>query len=166
MKIPRKNPNKAIDDTLKQKAAKFIFIGICDRIFIEQGKANPVMVKGAHAMLTNKKANKLFIVPFSELTEIDSSIQDKKAEEIYQMWHQFDPDDKDFAIQWPQEKARPVGVGHSIYYVSDKALREYDGKGKMNMYHHDFDPGKRPASVKGNILIISNLDINERGILN
>lgn len=167
--VERENPEGVVSaKTLKKKrTARFIFIGVCAKMLIDQGKANPTELRGTHAVLTNKTADKIFIVPFSELQEIYSHVKDKKAEEIYKMWHNFAPDQKDFVLRWPKdEPVKPVGTAHSIYYVSDKVLQEWDRKGKMNMYHHEFDPGKRPCTVKGKILIVSNLEINERGILN
>ena len=45
-------------------------------------------------------------------------------------------------------------------------MRSGDGKGKDNYYKHDFDKGKRPVSVLGDMLIVENIKWNERGILN
>jgi hypothetical protein len=50
--------------------------------------------------------------------------------------------------------------------MSDKVMRQADSKGDQNLYHHSFDAGKRPCLKKGNILIITDLEINENGILN
>lgn len=147
--------------------ARFIHIGICKKISIDQGKTQPVILKGPHAMLTNKAMNKLFIVPFTEMKEIDDEVADMKAEKVFAQWHNYAADDNNYTVNWPDEKqAKNVGTADQIWYASDKVLREYDGKGKVNIYHHQFDRGKRPCLKKGNNLIVTNLKINERGILN
>jgi hypothetical protein len=148
-------------------SAKFVYIGVCNKISIDQGKPEVVELQGNHAMLTNKGLDKLYIVPFDDIDEMPNGIQDEKAEDIFEMWHNYDADDKDMTLRWPERsKAKPVGSAVDIYYISDKIMQRNDRKGKMNMYHHEFDRGKRPAFVKGNILIVSNLKIDERGILN
>ena len=118
------------------------------------------------AMFTNKKKDKLFLTPFSELKELDFDVKDKAAEEVFEMWHNYPADKKDYEIRWPNIPAGPIGYAHSILYASDKVMREWDAKGKLNLYEHDFDSGLRPAFRKGRIIIIANLKINERGILN
>ena len=149
------------------QTAKFIFLGVLDKLFIDQGKKSHVELQGPHSMLTNKSKNKIFIVPFSLIRSFDGAINDKKAEEVFEEWNNYEADQKDMTVTWPDdEKALPVGTAKSIFYISDKVIRDSDKKGKINIYHHDFDEGKRPAVKKGNILIVSNLEINERGILN
>lgn len=149
------------------KTAKFIFLGVVDKILIDQGGPSLVELQGPHAMLTNKGQSKLYVVPFAFISEFKGCVKDKKAEQIFKEWSNYAADSKDLQVQWPdEEKSLPVGTAHSIYYLSDKVLQAGDKKGKMNVYHHDFDAGKRPATKKGNILIIGNLEINERGILN
>ncbi len=148
------------------KAAKFVFLGVVDRILIDQGKKLLVELQGARAMLTNKAKTKIFIIPFELISQLTGLVKDKKAEEIFAEWNNYAVDGNDMQVRWPDEaKTLPVGTAHSIYYISDKVLREGDGKGKMNVYHHEFDAGKRPASKKGNILIVGNVEIDERGIL-
>lgn len=149
------------------KSAKFVFLGVVDKLLIDQGRKKLVELQGPHGMLTNKSKSKIFIVPFALISQFNGNVKDKKAEEIFKEWNNYDVDGKDMQISWPdQQEALPVGTAHSIFYISDKVLREGDKKGKMNVYHHEFDPGKRPASKKGNILVVGNLEIDERGILN
>ncbi|WP_409029443.1 helicase-related protein [Gracilimonas sediminicola] len=156
----RQNPNKS---------AKFVFLGLVQKMHIDQGSSegNLVQLEGPHALLTNKSKDKIFVVPFSQMKDLNEKVHDKQADEIFEEWHNYDADDKNYTIQWPvEQKNMPVGWAHDIYYVSDKILRDYDRKGKMNVYHHEFDEMRRPAFLKGKILIVSNLDIDERGILN
>jgi hypothetical protein len=58
------------------------------------------------------------------------------------------------------------GVAEKIWYQSDKIMQSGDRKGKVNHYVHDFDKGKRKVSKWDDIIIIHNLKIDERGILN
>lgn len=149
----------------RPSSARFIFLGIMDSMKIDQaGKL--VELQGPHALFTNKKKDKIYVAPFDLIKEFPSTIRDKKAEEIFKEWNNYSPDHKDLLITWPSEKDLPVGSAHDIHYISDKVLQEGDRKGKMNVYHHEFDPGKRPAAKKGNVLIVGNLEIDERGILN
>jgi hypothetical protein len=149
------------------QTARFVYLGICKRLYIDQGKSEPILLKGPHGLLTNKDKDKLFIAPFSEMKGVDKEVSDMSAEEVFEEWHNYAPDDNNFKINWPDKvEPKPVGTAHSIDYASDKILREWDQKGKLNIYRHEFDAGKRPAVVKGKILIISNVAINGHGILN
>jgi ppGpp synthetase/RelA/SpoT-type nucleotidyltranferase len=145
--------------------ADYVYIGVVDKMIVDQVD-NLVTLKGNHAMLTNKQRDKLFVVPFNELKEFNEPVEDKKAEEVFEMWHNYEADDKDFTMDWPDEQPQPVGFAHSILYLSDKIMRDGDAKGDENMYHHDFDPRQRTAFKQGNVLIVEDLEINERGILN
>jgi len=53
-----------------------------------------------------------------------------------------------------------------MFYLSDKIMRDGDHKGDNNLYRHEFDTGQRPVSVMGDIVVIENIEWNERGILN
>lgn len=145
--------------------ADYVYIGVVDKMIIDQID-NLVTLKGNHAMLTNKDRDKLFVVPFGMIKEMNEPVEDKEAQEVFEMWHNYEADDKDFAMDWPDEQPQPVGFANNILYVSDKIIRDGDAKGDMNMYHHDFDPKQRTAYKQGNVLIIENLEIDERGILN
>jgi hypothetical protein len=147
--------------------ARFIYIGVCKQLTIDQGTPQPVTLQGPHAMLTNKAMKKLFIVPFKMMDNIDDEVADMTADEVFAKWHHYAPDNKNYKFNWPErQKSHPVGTAKEIYYMSDKVMRQADSKGDQNLYHHSFDAGKRPCLKKGNILIITDLEINENGILN
>jgi hypothetical protein len=147
--------------------ARFIYIGVCKQLTIDQGTPQPVTLQGPHAMLTNKAMKKLFIVPFKMMDNIDDEVADMTADEVFAKWHNYAPDNKNYKFNWPErQKSHPVGTAKEIYYMSDKVMRQADSKGDQNLYHHSFDAGKRPCLKKGNMLIITNLEITENGILN
>ncbi len=147
--------------------ARFIWIGLCEKISIDQGKPRPVLLQGPLGMLTNKSMNKLFIVPLAMMDTFNGKVEDLSADQVYSRWHHFAPDSNNYSFNWPSYKeSYPVGSGVEIFYISDKVMRQADSKGDMNTYHHTFDPGKRPCVKKGNILIVNNLEINKNGILN
>lgn len=155
--LVRPNPGKKIT---------LVMLGVAEEIEINQGNGNIVSLHGPHAMVTNTKKDTLFVVPFNKLKKLPKGFTSTEANKVYEMWHNFKPDNNDFEMSWPAEEPKPVGWAHSILYASDKVLREWDAKGKLNLYEHDFDPAKRPAFKKGGILLITNLEIDERGILN
>lgn len=150
----------------KPQKADFVLIGLSERVLIDQGGPDPVTLQGPHALLTGKSKDKLYIVPFSELSELPDEIRDKKADDVFSQWHNYAPNSKNFEFSWPAGKPRPVGTAVKIIYASDKILQQWDRKGQLNLYEHSFDPGKRLAKVRGNILEISRIKLNERGILN
>jgi hypothetical protein len=146
--------------------AEFIYLGISEKLDIDQN-GNEAILKGPQAMLTNKAMNKLFLTNLSNLNGFDESINDKKADEAFEVWNSYEPNDKNYSLQWPDNaKTIPVGTADEIIYLSDKIMQPGDHEGKKHTYRHEFDAGKRPAYKKGNILIIGNLKINQRGILN
>ena len=155
-----------IDEPRQNPKARFVMLGISKKLVIEDESYGYKEIALPMAMFTNKKKDKLFLTPFSELKELDFDVKDKAAEEVFEMWHNYPADKKDYEIRWPNIPAGPIGYAHSILYASDKVMREWDAKGKLNLYEHDFDSGLRPAFRKGRIIIIANLKINERGILN
>lgn len=147
--------------------ARFIYLGVCKEISIDQGGQGKVVLKGPLAMLTNKAMDTLYIVPFWKLKDVDFQVNDKKAEQVFAEWHQYAADEQNYKIQWPAEaEPKPVGTAVEIYYYSDKIMRSGDQKDEKHLYHHKFDAGKRPCVTKGEVLIVKNIKINERGLLN
>jgi N12 class adenine-specific DNA methylase/ppGpp synthetase/RelA/SpoT-type nucleotidyltranferase len=155
-KVQRDNPK-----------ADLIYLGISKKLLIDQGRIDKVALQGPLAMLTNSGLNKLFLTPLSALDGFSKEIDDYKADEAFRIWNSYPPDETNYSLDWPDEaKAIPVGTAEQIIYLSDKIMQAGDHKGTEHTYRHEFDPGKRPAVKKGNMLIIANLKINGRGILN
>jgi hypothetical protein len=146
--------------------ADLIYLGISKKLVIDQPDG-PVTLQGPQAMMTNKAMNKLFLANLSDLNGFDENINDKKADEAFEEWNSYKTDGTNFSLDWPDNaKSVPVGNADEIIYLSDKIMQPQDSKGTEHTYRHDFDSGKRPAVKKGNVLIINNLKINQRGILN
>ncbi|MDZ7692038.1 MAG: hypothetical protein U5K69_13060 [Balneolaceae bacterium] len=87
--------------------------------------------------------------------------------EMYEEFHHFPPDDYDYEL-FPPTGAELVSIGHAerIMYASDKVIYPGDEKGENHQYYHYFDDGKRPIFQYGDVYIITNLNIDGRGILN
>jgi hypothetical protein len=146
--------------------ADLIYLGIIKELTLDQ-KSNKVTLEGPQAMLTNKTMTKLFITPLADLNGFEESINDKKADQAFEIWNNYEPDSDNYSLNWPDKaNALPVGTADQVIYISDKIMQAGDHKGERHTYRHEFDAGKRPAVKKGNILIIANLSINRRGILN
>ena len=85
---------------------------------------------------------------------------------MYEEFNHYGADNHDYLIDLPEGRAMKIGYARRIYYSSDKILQPGDRKGKVHHYFHDFDKNKRPVYRLGDVLIIDNLKINGRGILN
>lgn len=155
----RKNPSHLGSDPL-------IYIGKAEKLEIDNPGGKRVM-KGSFPMFVSKKKDRLYIVPKENVHPVKQKVKDSGADHVFDEWHHFGPDETDYAIDWPTEKrAVPVGTAGKIWYASDKMMSPGDQKGKTHHYVHDFDKHKRPASVLGHILVISNVKVDGRGILN
>ncbi|MGK7371304.1 MAG: hypothetical protein ACNS64_13925, partial [Candidatus Halalkalibacterium sp. M3_1C_030] len=82
-------------------------------------------------------------------------------------FHHFPADGYDYEL-FPPGEAELVSIGHAerIMYGSDKVIYSGDKKGENHQYYHYFDDGKRPIFQYGDVYIITNLNIDGRGILN
>ncbi len=113
-------------------------------------------------MLTDTDRNKLLLVPRERVVRENPS-----ASDVYEMWHGFPPGGRRVRLEAPADKQMiPVGFAENIRYTSDKIIEAGDGRGHSHNYTHDFDAGKRVAYSWGDVIVIDNLKINERGILN
>jgi hypothetical protein len=141
-----------------------VYIGETEKITIDDGGETKGL-KGEFPTFVSE--DKLYIVPEYRVQEVANMVDSEAAIAGYEEWHNYEADETDFEIDWPaDEAAHPVGTALKIWYASDKVIQPGDEKGKINHYVHEFDAGKRPAVVKGDILVIGNIDWNERGILN
>lgn len=69
----------------------------------------------------------------------------KRAEGIYRLWTEKDPDDssiwsertQEFSVDWDKLRLSRVGGGGDILYTSDK----WEKPGVLERYHHPFDSG-------------------------
>ena len=161
----RENPVRSFSDPL-------VYLGKVLKVVIDSPDGQRVMKwnrkEGKFAMFASLKKNRLYILPKAYVKRVPGKVGSGKAESVYQEWNGYDTDGWDYQIDWPNKgsKAIPIGTASKIYYESDKIMKPGDRKGKPHYYVHDFDKGKRPASVFGHALVISNVEIDERGILN
>lgn len=166
---------EVVETQMPQKAANFrhnpdadlIYLGIGDKIKLSGSSEDDYLLEGPFAMLTNEAMDRLYFPKLSSLKNFKGTIDDKKADQAFKVWHSYQADGQNFSMPWPDD-AKPVRVGTAdeLIYISDKLMQPDDRKGHNHRYIHQFDLRKRPAYVKGNILIIKNLKINQRGILN
>jgi len=161
----RENPVRSFSDPL-------VYLGKVLKVVIDSPDGQRVMkwnrTDGKFPMFASLKKNRLYILPKAYVKRVSHKVESAKAESVYQEWNGYDADGWDYQIQWPNKgaKAIPIGTAAKIYYESDKIMKPGDKKGKTHYYVHDFDKNKRPATVFGHVLVISNVEIDERGILN
>lgn len=162
-------PGRKVTPTLplfefrKNPAGPLIYIGTTERVIIDTGNGQKALEGEFPSFLSQ---DKLYIVPAWRVESVQDKVYAPAAYQSYQEWHDFEADATDFAIDWPDERAQPAGTAVKIWYASDKMMQPGDRKGRLNHYVHSFDAGKRPAVVKGDILIIGNIGWNRRGLLN
>ncbi|MEX2352217.1 MAG: helicase-related protein [Balneolaceae bacterium] len=119
------------------------------------------------AMIIDADGTTIFIFPTRMMRLSKSAMDDEQAKEMFEEFHHFPADDYDYEL-FPQTGAELISGGHAdrIMYVSDKVIYADDEKGKDNQYFHYFDSGKRPVYKYGDVMIIANVNIDDRGILN
>lgn len=139
------------------------FMGITERVVIVDGKQKKELQGEFPTFLS---PDKLFIVPSERVKTVKSKVNDKTAIQNFEEFHNYTADEVDFQIDFPETKAVPVGTAYKIWYSSDKIIQPGDRKGKKNHYVHTFDRGKRQALVKGDVLIIGNIEFDRRGLIN
>jgi len=151
------------DDFRKNPKDPLVYIGFTERIYIDTGDEIKSLEGEFPTFLSE---DKLFIVPGYRVEKAVNAVDDEEAVEGFEEWHNYEADEQDFAIEWPDDEPEPIGTASKIWYGSDKIIREGDAKGELNYYVHDFDAGERPTVVKGDIMIVGNIDWNKRGLLN
>ncbi|TYP92085.1 Antirestriction protein ArdC [Fodinibius salinus] len=152
------------DDFRTNPKDPLVYIGFTERIHIDTGNGMKALKGEFPTFLSD---NKLYIVPPDKVEQVSGVVEEQDAIEGFEEWHNYDADDTDFAIDWPEDApAEPIGTASKIWYGSDKIMQEGDQEGMFNYYVHEFDAGKRPAVVKGDIMIVGNIDWNKRGLLN
>lgn len=107
----------------------------------------------------------LYLVPPHRVSEVQGKSA-PKAEAMHEEFNHYPANGKGFEIDLPEIKEVKSGTAKRIWYQSDKTIAPGDRKGKMNGYYHDFDSGKRTVYELDDVIIIKNLKINYRGILN
>ena len=161
----RKNPVTSFSDPL-------VYLGKAMRVIIDSPEGERVLKwnkeEGKFPMFASLNKHRLYILPAEYVRPITRKVHSKKAAEVYQEWNGYDADGHDYQIDWPETKTKAISIGtaEKIYYESDKVMKAGDRKGKPHYYVHDFDKGRRPAAVLGHVLVISNVEIDARGILN
>lgn len=146
--------------------ANLVYLGVAEQVDIAS-PGGPKGIKGRFIMCSDLAKDTLYIIPQSMVKGVKNKVDSDKAEALFEQFHNYDADGNDFEITWPANTdAVPVGTAEQIFYASDKIIQPGDKKGKANRYRHEFDPGKRPVKVLGNMLVIDNIKWNERGLLN
>lgn len=163
----RSNPIRRIT----RSTEPLVYLGKAVKVTVASPEGQRVLNNGNGnylPMFASRTKDRLYIVPAQLVHKTTGNIKDRKADRVYEQWNGYPVDQVEYAIDWPPAgtHAVPIGTADRIWYESDKIIRAGDEKGEQNYYVHTFDPGRRPATVLGNILIISNIKLNERGILN
>ncbi len=144
-----------------------VYLGTTESVVIDNADGKRVM-KGHFPMFMSIQKDRLYIVPRQYVSKVKDKVHSTEASKAFDEFNHYGADDTDYKIHWPNRnvKSIPVGTANKIYYESDKIMNQSDKKGTNHHYVHEFDKGKRPATVLGNVLIISNLVIGSRGIMN
>lgn len=117
-------------------------------------------------LFADAEGKQLLVVPPEYVERVPQQEHDPAAEDLYERWHGFDADETDYRITLPDAELLPAGHAEWIIYESDKIIRPGDQEGAHHLYWHEFDPRERPVMTVGGAILISNLEINRRGILN
>ncbi|WP_441001501.1 helicase-related protein [Fodinibius sp. SL11] len=119
------------------------------------------------AMIIDGEGTTLFAFPTHRMKLLKGAFENDQAEQMYEEFHHFPADGYDYEL-FPPGEAELVSIGHAerIMYGSDKVIYPGDKKGENHQYYHYFDGGKRPIFQYGDVYIITNLNIDGRGILN
>jgi septal ring factor EnvC (AmiA/AmiB activator) len=119
------------------------------------------------AMIIDGEGTTLFAFPTNRMKLLKAVFDNDEATRMYEEFHHFPPDEYDYEL-FPPTGAELTAVGHAerIMYDSDKVIYPGDEKGENHQYYHYFDDGKRPIFRYGDVYIITNLNIDGRGILN
>ncbi|GEM_PF-2601409 len=143
---------------------EMVYLGICKKLTMD---GNSGELEGAFLMCSNQDQDTLYIIPQHRIKQVDGLADDPKADELFAEFHNYQADDTDYEVSWPDDPSKAkVGTADVMFYLSDKIMRDGDHKGDNNLYRHEFDTGQRPVSVMGDIVVIENIEWNERGILN
>jgi hypothetical protein len=158
--------NRDVTPTLslfRENPGTLAYMGITERVTIEDGNDGKELQGEFPTFLSG---DKLYIIPKNRVMKVKNQVDDSEAVEAFEEFNNYNASDVDYKIDFPEEKAVAVGSAEKIWYASDKVIQPGDKKGKVNHYVHEFDPGKRPAVVKGDVLVIGNIEWDARGLLN
>lgn len=119
------------------------------------------------AMIIDAEGTTLFAFPTDRMKLIRGAYDSDQASQMFEEFHHFPADGYDYEL-FPPTEADLVSIGYAerIMYSSDKVIYTGDRKGDDHHYYHYFDDGKRPVFSYGDMYIITNLNIDGRGILN
>jgi len=142
-----------------------VFLGFCEQIHIDQGHEIKYM-EGKYPMFTNNQGNELLIIPRERVQETRGKVDDMDAIAMFEEWSHYPASMKDFEIDMPEVESQHIGHANLILYASDKVMKNGDKKGKIHYYRHEFDKRKRPARLIDDVIIIEDISITGRGIMN
>lgn len=122
-------------------------------------------------LFTNGRKDTLWIVPKSQVRKVKGALaKTGPGANVFAEFNHYEPTDTDYVITMPKGTEQDLGTAKRILYSSDKMIYPEDAKGKAHLYEHDYDPGKRPATLlqEGSLwaIRIDNVAIDGRGILN
>jgi hypothetical protein len=119
------------------------------------------------AMIIDAGGTMIFVFPTHRMKLVKGAFSSDPADQMFQEFHHFPADGYDYELFPPQGATlAEVGRAGRILYESDKVIYAGDQKGDEHSYYHYFDEGKRPVFSYGDLLVITNLNITGRGILN
>ncbi|MCH8494021.1 MAG: DEAD/DEAH box helicase family protein [Balneolales bacterium] len=121
---------------------------------------------GRDYMFSDAKGSKLFIVPANRVRPAQKTVHAPAAQRMHEEFKHYPADGNDYQVDLPDTQMKNIGYAHKIWYSSDKIMQPGDQKNKVNYYVHDFDAHKRPVYQLDDVLVIDNLMIDGRGILN
>jgi len=149
--------------------APLAFLGYVDglKIVAPDGRTASLDItqKSGHYLFAESTLDRLVIVPQHRVKPC-APIGDADAVDAFETWHHFEADGRAFEISWPSGRAKRIGTAKTIWYSSTKMIEPSDDGIKANRYYHHFDKDKRPVHMLGDVILVENLAINGRGILN
>jgi len=134
-------------------------------------KAIYYSTKNMH-MLSSASGDTLYLVPQEQVKMVYNKLPEQgKLASFFAKFHNYEASKKDYEVDIPLNgEKESLGSAQNIYYASDKIIEQGDAKGSTNYYVHDFDIGRRRTHLLTDgdewAIIVENIKIDERGILN
>lgn len=172
----RLNPDRG--RSTSSSAAELAFLGYLDSLTVDGGSETiQFSAEDEPVYLFASPTGRLLAVPERRVRPVRGPVGGSGSE-LYETWAGRPEDADAYAVDLSGTEAhfkrlpkngqttQRLGTGAEILYRSDKLIEPGDRKNKLHTYRHPFDAGKRPVYESGDVLVITDLAIDRRGILN
>lgn len=159
-------------------AAQLAFLGYLDSLTVDGGSETiQFSAEDDPVYLFASPAGRLLAVPQRRVRPVRGPVGGSGSE-LYETWAGRPEDADAYAVDLSGTEAhfkrlprsgqttRRLGTGTEILYRSDKIIEPGDRKNALHTYRHPFDAGRREVYESDDVLVVTDLAIDRRGILN